>query len=240
MAHGIRSSCVRNHCDGRGRRSSALRRGGGNWYFARVRLVAHAGGPHLGALSILGVALAVFVALEPFALLVIAALLVALGMLLATALVVLRALALLLRLVHGVQDAKVMFRMLEERFCCHPVATAGRIAAELEVFFEELLGGAADADLRPVAVENVVAIKRNSAARMMTDRTARSPTTATTAGTMVAATHALHVHTVAVVLSYCRRAYGGVGHPIWASPGSSLGQPRSIGVDDGTRRFRRV
>jgi hypothetical protein len=74
---------------------------------------------------------------------------------------------------------------------------------------------------------------------MMTDRTARSTTTASTAGAMVAATHALHVHTVAVVLSYYRRAYGRVGHPTWASPGSSLGQPRSIDVDGDTRRARR-
>ena len=57
-----------------------------------------------------------------------------------------------------------MFRVLEERFRHHPVSTAGRVAAELQIFFEKLLGGAADADFGPVAVENVVAIERDSAA----------------------------------------------------------------------------
>jgi hypothetical protein len=39
---------------------------------------------------------------------------------------------------------------------------------------------------------------------VMADGTARSSTATTTARAMVAATHALHVHTVAVELSYCR------------------------------------
>src|ERR1700712_5330974 len=71
---------------------------------------------------------------------------------------------------------------------------------------------------------------------MMADRAARSTTAASTARAMVAATHALHVHTIAVVLSHCRWTCGSVGRPLQASPGASLGQPRSIGVDDGTRR----
>jgi hypothetical protein len=58
----------------------------------------------------------------------------------------------------------------------------------------------------------VVTIERDIAPRVMPDSTARS-TAAATAGTMVAATHALHVHTVAVVLSYCRQAYWDKGHP---------------------------
>ena len=146
--------------------------------------------------------------------------LVAVALLIVPALVALRVLLrrlavrlpLLLRLVHRVQDTEVMFRVLEERFRRHPVATAGRVAAELEVFFEKLLGGAADADFGPVAVEDVVAIERDSAARMMADGPARSATAATaTARAMVAATHALHVHTVAVVLSHCRWTRGSVG-----------------------------
>jgi hypothetical protein len=107
------------------------------------------------------VALAILVALVTVALLVVPAL-VGLGMLLLWRLTA--RLALLLGLVHGVNNTEVMFRVLEERFRRHPVSTAGRIAAELEVFFEKLLGGAADADFRPVAVENVVAIEGNSAA----------------------------------------------------------------------------
>ena len=168
-------------------------------------MVAQAGcaliGPLFGFFRFaLDLTLTLVVTLEALALLVIAALVPRRVLLPPLAV----RLALLLRLVYSVQDAEVMFRMLEERFRGDAVAAAGRVAAELEVFFEELLGGAANADFRPVAVENVVAIERNSAARMMADCTARSATAATTAGAMVAATHALHVHTVAVELSHCR------------------------------------
>ena len=149
----------------------------------------------------LGRTLAIVVALETLVLLVIAAL-VSLRMLLLARLAV--RLPLLLRLVHGVQDAEVMFRVLEERFRRYPVTAAGRVAPKLQIFLEKLLGSAADADFGPIAIENVVAIERNSAARMMADGTARSSTATTTARAMVAATHALHVHTVAVELSHCR------------------------------------
>jgi hypothetical protein len=175
-------------------------------------LLAHAGRARIRALiAVLGLVRAVFITLETVALLVVPALLVSLGMLLLGALTV--RLALLLRLVHRVQDAEVMFRMLEKCLCRDTVPTTGGVAPKLKIFLEKLLGGAANADFRPVAVENVVAIERNAAARMMANRAARSTSTAATAGAMVAATHALHVHTVAVVLSYCRRACGRVGHP---------------------------
>ena len=105
-------------------------------------------------------ALAVFVPLIPVALLVIATLVCLRVLLLGLTIW----LALLLGLIHGIEDAKVMFGMLEECFRSHPVAAAGRVAPKLKVFFEQLLGGAADADFRPVTVENVVSIKRNSAA----------------------------------------------------------------------------
>ena len=88
-----------------------------------------------------------------------------------------------------------MFRMLEIPLCHHPVATARRVAAELEVFLEQLLGGAPDADIRPVAVEDMVAIERNAAARMVAD--AASATAATSAAatrTMATAPHTFHVH----------------------------------------------
>jgi hypothetical protein len=180
----------------------------------------------------LGRSLAIVVALETLVLLVIAAL-VSLRMLLLARLAVW--LPLLLRLVHGVQDAEVMFRMLEERFRRYPVTATGRVAPKLQIFLEKLLGSAADADFGPIAIENVVAIKRNSAARMMADGTARSSTATTTARAMVAATHALHVHTVAVELSHCRWTWGVCSTRLQVSAGSSLGQPRSIGVDGGTR-----
>jgi hypothetical protein len=185
--------------------------------------------------SVIGVTrgLTVVVALIAVALLVASSLI---GLLLLRSLTV--GLTLLLRLIHRIQNAEVMFSVLKERFRGHPVSTARRIAAKLQVFLEKLLGGAADTDFRPIAVENVVAIERDVAPRMMADRTAGSSASsaAATARAMVAATHALHVHTVAVALSYCRPACGRVGHPICESPGSSLGQPRSIGVDGGMRR----
>ena len=54
--------------------------------------------------------------------------------------------------------------MLEISLRHHAVAAAGRIAAELQVFLEQLLGGAADAHVRAVAVEDVVAVERDPAA----------------------------------------------------------------------------
>ncbi|MEA2726699.1 MAG: hypothetical protein QOF70_1174, partial [Acetobacteraceae bacterium] len=113
--------------------------------------------------SVFGIALplAIVVALVTIALLVVSAL-VGLRVLLLLRLTV--RLTLLLSLVHGVQDTEVMFRVLEECFRGHSVAAACRVSAELEVFLEKLLGGAANTDLWPVAVEDVVAIERNSTA----------------------------------------------------------------------------
>ncbi len=109
---------------------------------------------------LLGLRLTVFIGLITITLLVIPAL-VALWVLLRRLTV---RLPLLLRLVHGIQDAKVMFGVLKECFRRHSVATAGRVASELKILFEELLGSAANADLGPVAVEDVVTIKRDPAA----------------------------------------------------------------------------
>jgi hypothetical protein len=196
---------------------SAFRRSSGDGNFAGVGLVAHAGGTLLGAVVGLTLALAVLVTLVTLTLLIVPALLITLRMLLLAALAV--RLALLLGLVHGVQDTEVMFRMLEERLRRHSVATAGRVAPKLQVLLEKLLGGSADADFRPVAVENVVAIERNRTARMMADGAARSSAT-TTARAMVAATHALHVHTVASCFPI-------VGGPMGVS-GTRYGRPRGL------------
>ena len=70
-------------------------------------------------------------------------------------------LGLLRRLVHGVEDAEIVLGVLEVAFRHHAVAAAGRVAAELEVFLEQLLGGAADAQVRSIAVEDVVSVERN-------------------------------------------------------------------------------
>jgi hypothetical protein len=152
--------------------------GRGDGDFPGFRLVAQAGRALVVPLiAVVLVALAIFVALVTVALLVVPAL-VGLRMLLLLRRLTVR-LALLLGLVHRVKNAEVMFRVLEEGFCRHPISTAGRVAAELEIFFEQLLGGAADADFRPVAVENMVAIERNASARMMANGTTGSATTTT-------------------------------------------------------------
>ena len=79
------------------------------------------------------------------------------GLLLAVLLVLLR------RLVHRVQDAEIVLGVLEVALRHHPVAAAGRIAAELQVFLEQLLRRSADAQIRTVAVEHVVAVERDVA-----------------------------------------------------------------------------
>ena len=114
-------------------------------------------------------------------------------------------LVLLGSLIHRVQDAEIVFGVLEVAFCRHPVTAAGRVAPELKILLEQLLGGATDPQIGPVAVENVVAVERYVAARVMahTPTAAAAPTSAATR-TMVAATHAFHVHSAAVALSSCR------------------------------------
>ena len=84
-------------------------------------------------------------------------------------------LVLLRRLVHRVQDAEIVLGVLEVALRHHPVATAGRVAAELEVFLEQLLRGSADAQVGTVAVENVVTVEWNvatAAAAVMSHATA--------------------------------------------------------------------
>ena len=105
------------------------------------------------------------------------------------------------RLVHGVQDAEIVLGILEVAFGHHPVPHAGRVAAELEVFLEELLGGAADSQVRPLAVEDVVAIERDIAAAAAlepaaTAAPAPAPDTAAVATTITTAPHAFHVHDI--------------------------------------------
>lgn len=116
-------------------------------------------------LAVILVARTVFVALVTIALLIAPALIALRVLLLLRSLTA--ALTLLLGLIHGVQDTEVMFGVLEECLGRHPVSTTCRVATKLEVFFKQLLGGASDTDFRPVAIENMVAIQRDSAARMM-------------------------------------------------------------------------
>jgi hypothetical protein len=113
-----------------------------------------------------------------------------------------------------------MFRVLEVALRHHAVTGAGRIAAELQILFEQLLRRAADADIGAIAVEYMVAVERNSAGMMpypSAAATATSPAaTASTAGTMTTTTHTFHVHAVAVTLSICRQYRGAVGRVLYA------------------------
>ena len=131
-------------------------------------------------------------------------------------------------LVHQIENAEIVLGVLEIALGHHPVAAAGRVASQLQIFLKQLLGCAADADVGTIAVEHVVAVERNSASRMMAHTPATTTTTttaaataaattassATAAGALVAATHAFHVHSVAVVLSRCGAAGGSSDHSL--------------------------
>jgi hypothetical protein len=94
-----------------------------------------------------------------------------------------------------------MFRVLEIRLGGDTVAAAGRVAAQLQIFLEQLLGRTANADVRPVAVKDMVAVEGNITAGMVPDATTTTGSAASTATlAMSAATHSFHVHSFAVVL----------------------------------------
>jgi len=112
-------------------------------------------------------------------------------------------LALLCRLVHGIENTEIVLRMLEVAFRHYPVAAAGRIAAELQILFKQLLGSPADAHVWTTAVEDMIAVQGNIAAGMMADRSASTAATPASTWTVIATTHAFHIHSVAVVLSRC-------------------------------------
>ena len=113
-------------------------------------------------------------------------------------------LGLLNRLVHRVDNAEIMLGVLEVAFRHHPVPAAGRVTAELEVFLEQLLRGAAHADIGAAAVEHVVAVQRDIAAALVANLTAAAAATASTTrtATMLPSAHAFHiVHASPVALS---------------------------------------
>ena len=107
-------------------------------------------------------------------------------------------------LVHGVQDAEVMLRMLEIAFSHHAVPAAGRIAPKLEVFFEKLLRRAAQPQIRAVRIKNVVAVKRLAATLAATPAT-MAELAAPTMSVTAPAAHALHVHLYCVSLFRLRQ-----------------------------------
>ena len=115
---------------------SILGRGSRNWNFARLGLVAEAGStlivPLIRILRFV-LTLSVVITLITIALLIIPAL-ISLWVLLLRSLPV--RLPLLLRLVHGIQDTEVMFRVLKERLRGNAIPAAGRVSAKLQIFFE--------------------------------------------------------------------------------------------------------
>ena len=115
-------------------------------------------------------------------------------------------LPLLRGLVHRIQNAEIMLGVLEVALRHHPVATAGGITAKLEIFLEQLLRRAANANVRPVAVEHVVAVERDTpaSAAALVAKPASTATTTTTTGTVIASAHALNIHNFSVTLSIMR------------------------------------
>jgi hypothetical protein len=117
-----------------------------------------------------------------------------------------RRLPLLGRLRHRVQDAKIMFGILEIALRHHPVAAAGSIAAKLQVFLEKLLRRATNAQIGTHAVEHMIAVQRNLTALLadLTATAAASTTAATASATtapVVASAHTFHIHASAIALS---------------------------------------
>ena len=114
-------------------------------------------------------------------------------------------LVLLRRLVHRIQDAEIVLRVLEVALRHDPVAAAGRVPAELEILLEQLLGCAAHTEVGTVAVEHMIAVERDSAAAGASAMMAQSAAaTSAATGSMAASTHAFHVHTSAVEPSLLR------------------------------------
>jgi hypothetical protein len=113
-------------------------------------------------------------------------------------------------LVHGVQDAEVMLRMLEIALRHHAIPAAGRIAPKLQVFFEKLLRRAAQPQIRPVRVKYVVAVER-LAATLGTPPATMAELAAPIMTVTAPAAHALHVHLYCVSLFRIRHFPGAAG-----------------------------
>src|SRR5271157_5771278 len=107
-------------------------------------------------------------------------------------------LVLLRGLVHRIEDAEIVLGVLEIALRHHAVARSGRVPAELQVFLEQLLRGAAHARVWTAAVEGVVAVERDVAAVM-------AYPAASTAAAMLASAHIFHIH-ASIVAPSCWRS----------------------------------
>lgn len=140
----------------------------------RIRLLAHAGCTRLLIVRLVARTLALVAALIAAPM---ASILTALRPLTALLLVLLGG------LVHRIQDAEIVFGVLEIALCHDAVATARRIPSQLEVFLEQLLRRAANAEVRAGAVEHVVPVERNVSSGMVANGTATSTATTSAAST---------------------------------------------------------
>ena len=95
-------------------------------------------------------------------------------------------LALLLRLVDRIDDAEVVLGVLEIRFCHNTITAAGRVSAKFQLLLKQLLGRATKTQGGTIAVEDVIAIKRNITALM--------PGRATATSAIITAAHAFYIH----------------------------------------------
>jgi hypothetical protein len=162
--------------------ASLFGRRGGDGNLARFGLIAHAWCPDVGFLGFRAGDLRYFLAVRiagPVALLAAAlpAALVTVHLTGTGSLALLRG-----GLSHQVQHTKVMLGVLKIAFRHDAVAATRGITAELQIFLKQLLRGAANPNVRSIAVEDVVPIHRNAATLVVTHTaaaaTASSATTA--------------------------------------------------------------
>jgi hypothetical protein len=91
-----------------------------------------------------------------------------------------------------------MFGVLEIALGSHPITAAGRVATELEVFLEELLGRAANPHIRAARIKDMVPVERLVAG--LPETTA----TSTSAAMAMATAHPLYVHPLSRFVRSCR------------------------------------
>ena len=135
-----------------------------------------------------------------------------------------------------------MLGVLEIAFRHHPVAAAGRVAAELQVFLEQLLGRAADADVGPLLSKTWLRLSGILPPCGGVSAAAATAATAAATRAMATSTHTFHVH------SDCRRTFlfagdPGQGRDARLVPQASRGhipsaRLRSIGVGSGVQPGR--
>ncbi|WP_333490102.1 hypothetical protein [Acidocella sp. MX-AZ03] len=92
----------------------------------------------------------------------------------------------------------------------HPVGGGGGIAGQLRIFVIKLLSGAAHPHFRAGAVEHMITVERNTILLVA------KPAAAAATGTVVASTHALHIHRlVSILVCWLARCGIYMQRPFW-------------------------